>query len=67
MKTAQALYEIVPLSIYSPYLFVMMRIVAKANTQKAMIRFIGVLLMSAPLMEGTARYMRDKMYWPLVK
>ena len=67
LKTAQALYELKPTSLYAPYLFLMMRQVAKANTPALIARFVLLALVTAPIVEVGARNFRDKMYWPLVR
>ncbi len=67
LKTAQAYYELVPVTIYAPYLFVMMRKVAKANTGALISRFVLLTICTAPFVELGQRYLRDTLYWPLVR
>ena len=67
LKTAQALYELVPISLYAPYLFLMMRQVAKANTSALLARFVLLAVLTAPSVEVGARTLRDRLYWPIVR
>ena len=57
LKTAQALYEVIPLGLYLPYLFGMMRVVAKANTSALLLRFTILFGCTAPIVEVTSRYL----------
>ena len=67
LKTAQALFEIVPITLYAPYLFIMMRVIAKANTSVKLLKFTALFCATAPVIEFTSRYLKDYYYWPLVK
>ena len=67
LKTAQALFEVIPIALYAPYLFLMMRVVAKANTSVKLMKFTALFTLTAPSVELTSRYLKDHYYWPLVK
>jgi len=66
LKTAQAIFEVVPVAIYLPYLFLMMRQVLRANTAKKYGVCMLTLTMTLPWVEGAQVYMKERLYWPIV-
>ena len=54
LKTAQALYECVPISIYTPFALYFLRRVAQANSGPAILRLCIHLTIAIPLVELSA-------------
>ena len=67
LKTAEALFECVPVSVYSPFIVFFLRATARANTGRRFVVLLGQLLVVVPPVEYFAMTYRDKLYWPIVR
>ena len=67
LKTAESIYECIPLTIYLPFSVYFLRLVGRANTGRRLLNFIGQLAIIVPTVECGARWQRDKLYWPIVQ
>ena len=67
LKTAEALFECIPITFYMPFSLLFMRQVANANTGPKIFRFVGTLTLSLPLIEFGTQSVKDKYYWPIVR
>ena len=67
LKTAQALYECVPLITYSPFFLYFLRSIGRVSTGRGMLLFLGQVAVVAPPVEYLAVTQRDKLYWPIVR
>jgi hypothetical protein len=67
LKTAEALYECVPMSIYFPWAIFFMRHVARATTGKLILRTVAMMGVLGPIIEYSAQMAKDRAYWPIVR
>ena len=67
LKTAEALYECVPLTIYSPFVIYYLRKTAQAVTGPLIVKLCIQLLIVAPSVEICAQYTKTALYWPLIR
>ena len=67
LKTAEALYECIPITIYLPFAYLGLRKVAQAVTSKAIIRFMFGTGIIVPCIELFSTYTKDRYYWPIVR
>ena len=67
LKTAEAIFECVPMTIYTPFAVFFMRQVARATTPRLIGRTVGMLGVMVPVIEYTAQMTKDKYYWPIVR
>ena len=67
LKDAEALFTLLPASIYTPYLLFVLRASGRANSGPKLTRLIFATAASFPGIEVSSRYLRDQYYWPLVQ
>ena len=67
LKTAEALFECIPMTIYAPFALYFMRHVARATTPFLIARTVLLLGVAAPTIEYSAQMTKDKYYWPIVR
>ena len=67
LKLSQALFETIPLIVYSPYLFILLRLCGSATNSSGLKRILMIGLPLLPMFEVSSRYMRDIYYWPIVR
>jgi len=57
----------VPVLVYTPYLLVFMRRTAKVVNTRQAVGVATAFLVTLPFAEIGARWLRDRLYWPLVR
>jgi hypothetical protein len=67
LKTAEALFECVPMTIYAPFALYFSRHVARATTPRLILRTVLILGISTPIIEFGAQMTKDRFYWPIVR
>ena len=67
LKTAEALYECIPITIYTPFAIYFLRKVGQANSGSLIVRFLGKLAVCVPMVEIPAQYTKEHYYWPIVR
>ncbi len=56
LKTAIAATEVIPLAVYSPYLFLMLRLSVGANSSQRVIKALGVGLLGFAICDPLSLY-----------
>ena len=67
LKTAEALFECIPMTIYFPWALYFMRHVARATTPYLIGRTVLMLGVAGPTIEYSAQMAKDRYYWPIVR
>ena len=67
LKTAQALFECVPITIYSPFAVYFLRKTAQAVTAPKLINLALQLVFVVPCVEFVAQSTKTRLYWPLIR
>lgn len=65
LKTAIAAKELIPFAVYSPYLFLMLRLSAQATSAGKITKAIGIGLVGFGICECTSMELSQRVWWPI--